>query len=165
MAEWEKGMQRDATGIKQYGLEGPGAWRMRMVPSKVPGELQLSDEHLQPGARGIPIAFDTETGVPRIDAPVPMADRMAPDGDVVVKMAKLKAWALSRHWRDRYMYWVFDWSWADLTERRPAVVPFNPDMDAAHARYAKVCIAHELKLKRKWARASKRVPYAGGGCK
>ena len=78
----------------------------------------------------------------------------------MIKMAKLKAWALDRRWKDRHMGWVFDWGWADLTERRPAVMPFSPNMDAAYARYAKVCAAHKLELDRKWSRASQRIPYA-----
>ena len=61
---------------------------------------RLSDEHINPDAHGVSIAFDTNTGAPSIETPIPIAARMAPEGDVVIKMAKLKEWALDRRWRD-----------------------------------------------------------------
>ena len=87
---YERGMVKDAEGLERHGAEGPGAWRVRMEQGKLPGETRLTQQHLQPEARGVPIAFDADTGVPRIPTPVPMSARMKPDGDVEILMAKLK---------------------------------------------------------------------------
>ena len=64
---------------------------MRMVPGKQPGELRLGDERINPDAHGVSIAFDASTGASSIETPIPTAARMAPERDVVIKMAKLKA--------------------------------------------------------------------------
>ena len=158
---YEQGMVRDAEGLDRHGAEGPDAWRVRMEQGKPPGETRLTQQHLQPEARGVPIAFDPETGVPRIDTPVPLSARMKPDGDVEILMAELKAWMILHHWRDRYLHWVCDWGWADLTESRPWVMSFSPNMKAAYERYPKVCAAQNLEVERRWSRRSKRIPYAG----
>ena len=158
---YEQGMVRDAEGLERHGTEGPDAWHVRMKQGEPPGETRLTQQHLQPEARGVPIAFDTETGAPRIDSPVPFSARMKPDGDVEILMAKLKAWMILHHWRDRYLRWVMDWGWADLTESRPWVMSFSLNMKAAYERYPKVCAAHKLEVDRRWFRRSKRIPYAG----
>ena len=61
---YEQGMVRDAEGLERHGAEGPDAWRVRMEQGEPPGETRLTQQHLQPEARGVPIAFDTETGAP-----------------------------------------------------------------------------------------------------
>ena len=158
---YEHGMVKDAEGLGTHGAEGPDAWRVRMEQGKPPGETRLTQQHLQPEARGVSIAFDAETGVPRIDTPVPMSARMKPDGDVEILMAKLKAWMILHNWRGRYLHRVCDWGWADLTESRPWMMSSPPDMKAEYARYPKVCVAHNLEVDRRWSRRSKRIPYAG----
>ena len=100
---YEQGMVRDAEGLERHGTEGPDAWHVRMKQGEPPGETRLTQQHLQLEARGVPIAFDTETGAPRIDSPVPISARMKPEGDVEILMAKLKSWMILHHWRDRYL--------------------------------------------------------------
>ena len=134
---------------------------MRMEQGKPAGETRLTQQHLQPEARGVPIAFDAEIGVPRTDTPVPLSARMKPDGDMEILMAKLKAWMVLRNRRDRYLHWVCDWGWADLAESRPWVMSFRPKMKAAYERYPKVCAAQNLEVDRRWSRRSKRIPCAG----
>ena len=158
---YEHGMVKDAEGLERHGAEGPDAWRVRMEQGKPSGETRLTQQHLQPEARGVPITFGAGTGVPRIDTPVPLSARMKPVGDVEILMAKLKAWIVLHNWRDRYLHWVCDWGWADLTESRPWVMSFSPNMKAAYERYPKVCAAHNLEVDRRWSRRSKRIPYAG----
>ena len=158
---YEQGMVRDAEGLQRYGTEGPDAWHVRMKQGEPPGETRLTQQHLQPEAQGVPIAFDPDTGVPRIDSPVPISARMKPEGDVEILMAKLKEWMILHSWKDRYLRWVCDWGWADLTESRPWVMSFSPNMKAAYERYPKVCAAQNLEVDRRWSRRSKRIPYAG----
>ena len=83
-------MVKGAEGLERHGAEGPDAWRVRIEQGKPPGETRLAQQHLQPEAQGVPIAFDADTGVPPIDTPVPLSARMKPVGDVEILMAKLK---------------------------------------------------------------------------
>ena len=109
------------------------------MKSGVPGaELRLTQLHLAVDARGLQIEFDDETGAPRLATPIRMSDR----DDCVIELEKLKVWMRKRGWRDRFMLWVCDWGWKDLTASRPFVMSFSPNMKAAYERYDKVCVAH-----------------------
>ena len=157
LTQWEAAMKRDAEGCAQHGTEGASGYRVRMK-SGVPGaEIRLTQQHLMPDARDVPIEFDGDTGAPRIATPIRMSER----DDCVIELAKLKAWMQRRGWCDRFMLWVCDWGWTDLTASRPFVMSFSPNMKAAYERYDKVCAAHELEVPRKWSKRRKRIPFAG----
>ena len=157
LKQWEVAMKRDAEGCTQHGTEGASGYRVRMK-SGVPGaELRLTQLHLAVDARGLQIEFDDETGAPRLATPIRMSDR----DDCVIELEKLKVWMRKRGWRDRFMLWVCDWGWTDLTASRPFVMSFSPNMKAAYERYDKVCVAHELEIRRKWSKRRKRIPFAG----
>ena len=133
-------MKRDAAGCAKHGTEGADGYRVRMK-SGVPGaELRLTRQHLVEDARDALIEFDDETGAPQLATPIRMSER----DDCVIELAKLKPWMQKRGWRDRFMLWVCDWGWTDLTASRSFVMSFSPNMKAAYERYGKVCVAHEL---------------------
>ena len=45
---YDEGMRMDAEGIEQYGTEGPGAWRVRMVMGTEKGETRIYQEEYAP---------------------------------------------------------------------------------------------------------------------
>ena len=157
LSKWEADMQRDAEGCAKHGTEGPDGYRVRMKGGTASGELRLGQKHLQVEARGVAIEFDDDTGAPSIASPKPMSER----DDCVIKLSDIKEWIIANGWRDRFMIWVCDWGWADLTSRRPLYMSFSPNMKAAYERYHKVCAAHTLEITRKWSRRMKRLPFAG----
>ena len=157
LKKWEADMQRDAEGCAKHGTEGSDGYRVRMKGGTASGELRLGQRHLESDARGVAIEFDDDTGAPSISSPKPMSER----DDCVIKLGDIKAWIIANGWRDRFMIWVCDWGWADLTSRRPLYMSFSPNMKAAYERYHKVCAAHALEVARKWSRKMKRLPFAG----
>jgi hypothetical protein len=116
------------------------------MKSGVPGaELWLTQQHLVADARGVLIEFDDKTGAPQMATPIRTSER----NDCVIELAKLKSWMQKRGWRGRFVLWVCDWGWTDLTASRPFVMSFSPNMKAMSERYDKVCAANELEVRRK----------------
>ena len=75
LTQWEAAIKRDAEGCAQHDTEGASGYRVRMK-SGVPGaEIRLTQQHLVPDARDVPIEFDDDTGAPRIAAPIRMSER------------------------------------------------------------------------------------------
>ena len=157
LARWETAMKRDAAGCAKHGTEGADGYRVRMKPGVPGGELRLTQQHLVADARDVLIEFDDETGAPQLATPVRMSER----GDCVIELAKLKSWMQERGWRDRFMLWICDWGWTDLSAGRPFLMSFSPNTKAAYERYDRVCLVHELEVRRKWSKRRRRIPFAG----
>ena len=155
---YDDGMQKDAAGIATYGMTGPDAWRVRMVPGTEQGEVRIYKHEYAPAVRGKLVEFDEEDR-PRLHVPVPVSARMAPEGSVKIRMAQIRGKMLEMGWPDKEMYFLCDWGHWDKSDARPWVTSLSGNQKAAYENFAGTCAAHELEIKKGWTKRSAKVPF------
>ena len=157
---YDEGMRMDAEGIKQYGTDGPDAWRVRMVMGTEKGETRIYQEEYAPAVRGNIAEFD-ENDKPRLMIPVPVSARMAPGGSVKIRCDKFKAYMREIGWPDKELYFTFDWGHWDKSDGRPLVTSLPGNQKAAYENFEGTCAAHALEADKGWTTVTEKVPYVG----